>query len=69
MARAADNGFKRASFIVLLMHGLLVVVPDPPMFDVASYAAVVCESIEVYLYLRLTIEAADPPKYFLKLRR
>ena len=69
MAIATDNGFDKASFMVLLMHGLLVVVPNAPTFDdVASYAAVVCDSIEVYLYLRLIIVAAEPPKYFLRLR-
>ena len=58
--------------MVLLMHGLLVAVPDPPKFDnvaLASCAAVVCESKEVYLYLRFIIVAAEPPKYFFKLRR
>ena len=30
---ATDNGFDSASFMVLLMHGLLVVAPDAPMFD------------------------------------
>ena len=56
--------------MVLLMQGLLVAVPDPPKFDnVASCAAVVCESIEVYLYLCFIIVAAEPPKYFFKLRR